>query len=106
MVLNVHRNHDWEKGGEGVWRWGKWEIIYLSLHWHHQNDACIKMGSDVSHYNVALIVRDKVARQCPHNATFEEKKRKAEEDSNRGPPAYQPNALQLGQTGSQAGSQL
>ena len=24
------------------------EIIYLSLHCHHQNDSCIKMGSDES----------------------------------------------------------
>ena len=23
--------------------------IYLSLHCHHQNDSCIKMGSDKSH---------------------------------------------------------
>ena len=36
-------------------------IIYLSLHCHHQNDSCIKMGSDESHFNVSLIVRDKVA---------------------------------------------
>ena len=28
------------------------EIIYLSLHCHHQNDSCIKMGSDESHVNV------------------------------------------------------
>ena len=27
------------------------EIIYLSLHCHHQNDSCIKMGSDESHFN-------------------------------------------------------
>ena len=27
---------------------GKREIIYLSLHCHHQNDFCIKMGSDES----------------------------------------------------------
>ena len=40
---------------------------------HHQNDVCIKMGSDESHYNVALIVRDKVTRQCPQTSTFEEK---------------------------------
>ena len=33
---------------------GKWEIIYLSLHCHHQNDSCIKMGSDESHFNVSL----------------------------------------------------
>ena len=25
------------------------EIIYLSLHGHHQNDFCIKMDSDESH---------------------------------------------------------
>ena len=36
------------------------EIIYLSLHCHHQNDPCIKVGSDESHLNVSLIVRDKV----------------------------------------------
>ena len=36
---------DGEKGGE---------IIYLSLHCHHQNDSCIKMGSDESHFNVSV----------------------------------------------------
>ena len=30
----------------GVRRWGKREMLYLSLHCHHQNDSCIKMGSD------------------------------------------------------------
>ena len=35
-----------EVGGE--------EIIYLSLHCHHQNDSCIKMGSDESHFNVSV----------------------------------------------------
>ena len=30
------------------------EIIYLSLHCHHQNDSCIKMGSDKSHFNVSV----------------------------------------------------
>ena len=39
--------------------------IYLSLHCHHQNDSCIKMGRDVSHFNVSLTARDKVTRQCP-----------------------------------------
>ena len=56
-----------------LWRLGKREIIYLSLHYHHQNDSCIKMGSDESHSNVSLIVRDKVTRQCPQTATFEDK---------------------------------
>ena len=74
MMLNVQRNHKayWGGGGGGggggdlnqgpsayqpntlqlgqpahVWRWGK--------HCHHQNDSCIKMGSDVGHFNVSLI---------------------------------------------------
>ena len=51
---------------------GEREIIYLSLHCHHQNDSCIKMGSDESHFNVSLIVRDKVTRQRPQTTTFEE----------------------------------
>ena len=37
--------------------------------------------------------------QSHKTRTFEEKR--AEADSNRGPSAYQPNALPLGQTGSQ-----
>ena len=32
----------------------KREIVYLSLHCHHQNDFCIKMGSDESHFNVSV----------------------------------------------------
>ena len=47
--------------------------MYPSPHCHHQNDTCIKMGSDESHLNVSLIVRDKVARHCPQTTTFEEK---------------------------------
>ena len=31
------------------------------------------MGSDESHFNVSLIIRDKVTRQCPQTTTFEEK---------------------------------
>ena len=48
------------------------EIIYLPLHCHHQNDSCTEMGSDESHFNVSLFVRDKVTRQCPQTTTFEE----------------------------------
>ena len=72
------------------------EILCLSLHCQHQNYFCIKMGSDESHFNVSLIVRDKVTRWCP--TLFEEK---AE------PKLYQTvvfllnnNALPLGQSGS------
>ena len=88
-------------GGGGVWKWGKRNIINLSLHCHHQNDTCMKMGSDKSHFNVSLIMRDKVRRQCPQTTTFEEK----EEPKRSGtdPSAYQPNALPLGQSGSPLG---
>ena len=48
--------------------------MYLPLHCRHQNDSCgIKVGSDESHFNASLIVRDKVTRQCPQTTTFEEK---------------------------------
>ena len=56
-MLNVHRNRTAYKGrgerggGEGG---GEREIIDLSLHCHHQNDFCIKMGSDESHFNVSV----------------------------------------------------
>ena len=30
------------------------DIIYLSLHCQHQNDFCIKMGSNESHFNVSV----------------------------------------------------
>ena len=38
------------------------ESIYLSLHYHHQNDSCIKIGGDESYFNVSLIVSDIVIR--------------------------------------------
>ena len=45
---------DGEKEGKGyVRRWREKEIIYLSLHCHHQNDFCIKVGSDESRFNVS-----------------------------------------------------
>ena len=46
---------DGEKGG--VCRGGRREIIYLSLHCHHQNDSCIKVGRDESHFNISSVVR-------------------------------------------------
>ena len=32
---------------------GERKIIYLSLYCHHQNDFCIKRGSDESRFNVS-----------------------------------------------------
>ena len=45
---------DGEKGGRGYECWGEREIIYLSLHCHHQNDSCIRVGGDESHFNVSV----------------------------------------------------
>ena len=53
-----------EKGERGYGGGGR-EILYLSLHCLHHNDSCIKMGSDEIRFNVSLIVKDKVTRQCP-----------------------------------------
>ena len=65
---------DWEKGGNGVWRLGKREIIYLSLHCHHQNDSCIKMGSDESHFNVSVGTDGQSHKTVStNNSLFEEK---------------------------------
>ena len=45
---------DGEKGGRGCGGgWGERKSIYLSLHCHHQNDFCIKVGNDESHFNVS-----------------------------------------------------
>ena len=42
-------------GIDGQWRWGEESdyTIATDCHCdHHQNDSCIKMGSDESHFNV------------------------------------------------------
>ena len=80
MVLNVHRNtetirliRDGEKGGgEGVRSHGRGRL-YTYRYTVTTRMTCIKMGSDESHFNVSLIVRDKVTRQCPQTTAFEEK---------------------------------
>jgi len=52
---------------------GKREIVYLSLHCYHHET---KMGSVESHFNVSLIVRDKVTGQLvsTNHDPFEEKR--------------------------------
>ena len=47
---------------------------YIPIATLQQNDSCIKMDSDVSHFNDFLIVKDKVARQCPQTTTLLKKK--------------------------------
>ena len=50
------------------------EIIYLSLHRHRQNDSCIKMGSDESHFNVSVGSDGQSHKTVPTNHNlFEEK---------------------------------
>ena len=46
---------DGENGGEGGMEvGGEGDYIYLLLHCHHQNDSCIKMGNEESHFNVSV----------------------------------------------------
>ena len=56
------------------------EIIDLSLHCYHQNDSCIKTGSNESRFKVLLsnesrfkvllTMTDKVTRHRPQTTTF------------------------------------
>ena len=55
---------DGEKGGSGMEVGGR-GILYTYRY--------IVTTSDESHFNVSLIVRDKVTRQCPQTTTFEER---------------------------------
>ena len=49
--------------------------MFLSLHCHHQNESCIKMGSDESHFNVSVGGSDGQShRQCPQTTTFLKRK--------------------------------
>ena len=90
---SVHKPQPfWREGSEVEPR----ESIYLSLHCHHQNDSCIKTGSDYeSHFNVSLIVRDKVTWQCPQTTTCLKRK------ESRSGIEPRPFCLPLGQTSSQ-----
>ena len=40
--------------GKEVGEEGDYISIAVTLHCHHQNDSCIKMGSDESHFNVSV----------------------------------------------------
>ena len=73
--------------GTLIWRWGKREIIYLSLRCHHQNDSCIKMGSDESHFNVSVGSDEESHKTVSTNHNLFEEMR-VEAVSNRGPSTY------------------
>ena len=59
------------------------------------------MGSDDSHFNVSVGSDGQSHNTVSANHNLSEEKKRAEVVSNRGPSAYQPNALLLGHTGSQ-----
>ena len=59
-------------GGKGYGGGGRGRV-YTYRYTVTTRMTCIKMGSDESHFNVPLIVRDKVTRQCPQTTTFEDK---------------------------------
>ena len=64
--------------------------------------TCIKMASDESRFNVSLIVRDQVTRQCPQTTACEDKGEPKRYRTEVLPLTSLTNALPLGQTGSQA----
>ena len=104
MVLNVHRNREallgtgrreqggTEVGGRGrfyTYRYPVTTRMTSALRWAAMRDILMLHNCEgQSHKTVST----------DHNFWRE---RRAEADSNRGPSAYQPNALPLGQTGSQ-----
>ena len=59
------------------------------------------MGSDGSHFNVSVGSGGQSHKTVSTNHNFFWRERRAAAVSNRGPSAYQPNALPQGQTGSQ-----
>ena len=75
-------------------------IIFLSLHSHHQNDFCIKMGSDESHFNVSVRSDRQSHKTLSTNHNPFEEKGEPKRYRTEVLFAYQPNALPLGQTGS------
>ena len=66
--------------------------MYILLHCHHQNESCIKTGSDESHFTVLLFVRDKITRQCLQATTLFRGRESLS--------GIEPRRLRLGQTGS------
>ena len=81
---------------------GEREIIYLSLHCHHQNDSCIKMDSDESHFNVSVGSDGQSHKTVSTNHNLFEEKGKPKRYRTEVLPLTGLNALPLGQTGSPA----
>ena len=73
-----------EGGGGGRGR------LYTYRYSHHQNDSCIRMCNDESHFHVSVGSDGQSHKTVSTNYNLFLRKRRAEADSNRGPSAYQP----------------
>ena len=83
------------------WRWGRGRLIYTYCYTvTTRNHSCIKMGSDESHFNVSLIVRDRV-HDGVHKPQYSRRK---ENRSKIEPRSFCLPTLPLSQTGSLLGN--
>ena len=74
--------------------------IYLLLHCHHQNDSCIKMGSNESHFNVSVGSDGQSHRTVSTNHNLFDEKGEPKPYRAEVLPLTSPNASPLGHTGS------
>ena len=72
----------------------------MSLLCHHQNDSCIKMGSDENHFNVSVGSDGQSHRTVSTDHNLFEEKGEPKRYRTEVLPLTNPNALPLGQTGS------
>ena len=81
---------------------GRGSLYITSYTVNHQNDSRIKMGSDVSHFNVSMIIAGQSHETVHvHKPQFVKRKVSRIGESNLRPSAYQPfGTLPPGQAGS------
>ena len=89
---------DGEKGGKGYGDWGSGRLSTYRYSVTTRTSPAFRRAAMRAISMFQKEVMDKVTGLCPQTTTF--LKRRADAVSNRGPSAYQPNALPLGQTGS------
>ena len=103
MAVSKHGAERPQKGllgtgkGEGVWGGGGRGRLYTYRYTvtTTENDSCIKMRSDESHFNVSLIAASEklwTKTVSTHKAQPFWRETRAEARSSRSPSAYQPNA--------------
>ena len=92
MVLNVHRNrtayYGRGEGGKGYGGGGRGRLYTYRYTVTTRMTPPLKMGSDESHFNVAIMVRYKVTRQRSQTTTLLKRKDSRSGESNRRPSAY------------------